>query len=301
MKKLALLLVAALCFTLCACPALEEVIPEAVDVHISAGKIEPGMTAKDILVEVVMDGQPIPCRVNLTGFTDTGYYDLEEDEPVPEGLLIRLNVFYSLPKGLDVDSVNVTMDCDGGVYDGTGSFSSDDEGRVEAWSYAFYGEEETPEETTETPTETPTEAPTEPPAPTEAPKPTEAPHTHSWKEDTSKYVIVDCVKGGSKTYVCDCGETKKEVIPAPGHDMKEGTSKAPTCTEDGSQTLTCSRCGMGLINTLPATGHSWSAWAYENGRLHKRTCSVCSAEEEANHDIPSGSVTCTGCGEDIVN
>ena len=39
----------------------------------------------------------------------------------------------------------------------------------------------------------------------------------------------------------------------------------------------------------------------KTGLVHARTCSVCSTEEEANHNIPSGSVTCTDCGSDIIN
>ena len=57
----------------------------------------------------------------------------------------------------------------------------------------------------------------------------------------------------------------------------------------------------GFIVDLPAIGHIWSAWVKETGLVHKRTCSECGAEEEASHNIPSGSVTCTDCGADIIN
>lgn len=143
MKKFTLLLVAALCLTLCGCPAAQEPGNAAKEVHITAGKIEPGMTAKDVLVEVTIDHEPVACRVALTCFTPTGYYELADDEAVPEDFYIRLDVYYSLPKGCDVDNINVTMECDGGVYDGTGSIGDDDQGNVEAWSHAFYGEEQT--------------------------------------------------------------------------------------------------------------------------------------------------------------
>ncbi len=306
MKKIAFVMAILLCLSLCACQVQEPETTAALkNVHIPAGKIEPGMTAKDVLVEVILDNQPVACRLELTFFTATGYYTMEEDEPVPEDYYIRLDVFYSLPKGLTVDDIDVVMDCDGGKYDGTGSISTDDNGCEEAWSYAFYGTEpqvETePQEETVQPTEE-TE-PVEETKPAETPKPTEAPkpHTHSWTEDVSKRTPVLCTSDGSKFYTCTCGETKRETIPAPGHDMKAGTLTKPTCTKEGSQTFHCTRCGEGLINEIPATGHSWSDWTYSTGRVHTRTCSACGAEEEANHNIPSGTVTCTDCGTDIIN
>jgi len=114
-------------------------------------------------------------------------------------------------------------------------------------------------------------------------------------------VYVSCTTDSVKTYTCSCGETKKETVPAPGHDLKDGGITQPTCTDPGRQTKTCKRCGAGFINEIPATGHSWSAWGKDTGRVHKRTCNTCGAEETANHNIPSGSVTCTDCGADIVN
>ncbi len=408
MKKIAVFLIIALCFALCACNEADENLPPvAKDVHITAGKIAPGMTAKDILVEVTIDRQPVACRVALTAFTPTGFYEMEEDQPIPEDFCVRLDVFYSLPKGYDVDNINVTMDCDGGEYDGTGSISSDKNGCVEAWSHAMYGEikeestvhpvnikvtefspgmtvnrikvevtvDEKPVEARITASlltdqgiadlestdiipdksairlnvfyyldhgitvddievtmdfpdaeydgtgsisthedgreeawshalydksEKPTEDPVEEPEPTD-PEPIEPPHTHSWVEQSPNYTYISCTAGGTKTYICECGQTKTENIPAPGHSLKDGIITNPTCTEPGSQTQTCTRCGAVFINQLPATGHSWSAWVKETGVKHKHTCTVCGAEEAENHTIPSGSVTCTGCGEDIIN
>lgn len=291
MKKLALLLVIALCITLWGCPAAENNAPPmAKDVHITAGKIEPGMTVKDIPVEVTLDHRPIACRVQLTGFTATGYYEMAEDEKIPDPFYVRLDVFYSLPKGYDVDNINVTMTCDGGAYDGTGSMGDDDQGCVEAWSYAFYGQ--LPEET----------QPSEETQPETTPETTPEiqPHTHEWTEDTSKYIAPGCKNKGSKTLVCRCGETKKDSVKELGHDWKEPSVVPATCTKTGTETKVCKRCGEGLINELPATGHSWSDWVKETGSVHKRTCS-CGAEETEKHSFLPGSLTCLGCGEDIVN
>jgi len=333
MKKIfAILTVITLALSLCACPALEqEATSGKPQVHITVGKIEPGMTVKDVFVEVTINNQPVPCRVQLTGFVWDGYWEMAADEPVPEPFAVRVDIFYSLPKGCDVEDVDITMDSDGGNYDGTGSISNDEDGNIEAWSRAFYGKEPLPPETepteattqpteaptqpteaptqpTEAPTQ-PTEAPTQPTEtptpPTEAPTPpTEAPtqpvHTHTWVEQPGPGII-DCTLDREKNFKCSCGETKTEIIPAPGHDLKDWTVTPATCTEEGQKTTSCKRCSAGFTVELPAIGHIWSAWVNETGLVHKRTCSECGAEEEASHNIPSGSVTCTDCGADIIN
>ena len=294
MKKIvAILLVMALALSLCACPALEQEVPSGTpQVHITVGKVEPGMTVKDVFVEVTIDSQPVACRVQLTGFVWDGYWEMAEDEPVPEPFAVRVDIFYSLPTGCDVEDVDITMDSDGGNYDGTGSISNDAQGNVEAWSRAFYGKEPLPPETesTEVPTQ-PTETPTQPTQPT---------HAHTWVEQPGPSII-DCSLDRTKTYKCSCGETKTETIPAPGHDLKDWTVTPATCTTDGRKTTSCTRCNAGFTVDIPATGHIWSAWIKETGLVHKRTCSECGAEETENHNIPAGSVTCTDCGADIIN
>ena len=287
MKKLfTILLVMALALSLCACPALEqEATSGTPQVHITVGKVEPGMTAKDVFVEVTIDNQPVPCRVQLTGFAWDGYWEMAEDEPVPEPFAVRVDIFYSLPTGCDVEDVDITMDSDGGNYDGTGSISNDAQGNVEAWSRAFYGKEPLPPETE------PTEVHTQP---------TQPDHTHTWVEQPGPSII-DCSLDRTKTYKCSCGETKTETIPAPGHDLKDWAVTPATCTTDGRKTTSCKRCNAGFTVDIPATGHIWSAWIKETGLVHKRTCSECGAEETANHNIPAGSVTCTDCGADIIN
>ena len=223
--------------------------------------------------------------MQLTGFVWDGYWEMAEDEPVPEPFAVRVDIFYSLPTGCDVEDVDITMDSDGGNYDGTGSISNDAQGNVEAWSRAFYGKEPLPPETE------PTEVPTQPTQPT---------HTHTWVEQPGPSII-DCSLDRTKTYKCSCGETKTETIPAPGHDLKDWTVTPATCTKDGQKTTSCKRCNAGFTVDIPATGHIWSAWIKETGLVHKRTCSECGAEETANHNIPAGSVTCTDCGADIIN
>ena len=266
-------------------------------VHIVVGTVAAGMTAKDISVEVTLDGQRVPCRVTLTGFEWDGYWDMADDEPLKENFCARLNMFYSLPAGCDVDDIEVTIECGGGEYDGTGSVSFDSQGNVEAWSHVLYGEEPQPPQQATEPQVQPTTPPeTQPTTPPE----TQPPHVHAWEEEPG-YSFLNCTSDGIKYYTCSCGEKKTETVPAPGHDLTEPSYVAPTCTNEGCETTRCNRCGAGFTREIPATGHSWSAWQRHNGRQHIRTCETCGAEELADHNIPIGSVTCTDCGVDIIN
>ena len=314
MKRiLTLILCLMLMLSLCACPALEGIAeqtatptqtdtpaqtrqptaPTGKAVHITVGKIEPGMTAKDVFAEVTIDGRPVACRIGLTGFAWDGYWEMAGDEPVPEDFSVRVDIYYSLPAGCDVEDMDITMDSDGGNYDGTGSISVDAQGNVEAWSRAFYGKEPLPPEDTQ-----PTE-PAEPTEPTETTPPTQT-HTHSWTEIPGPSFL-DCSLDRVKNYQCSCGATKQETVPAPGHEWKPWNETPATCTDDGQKTTSCKHCSAGLTVDIPATGHTWSGWVKDTGLLHKRTCSVCGAEETAKHNIPAGEVTCTDCGADIIN
>lgn len=125
-------------------------------------------------------------------------------------------------------------------------------------------------------------------------------HTHSWTELPGPGVLV-CTVDSYKNFRCSCGETKTETVPAPGHDLKEWSVTPATCTDIGMQTTSCKRCSAGFVVEIPATGHTWSEWGNKTGRVHSRTCTVCGEEEEAKHNIPAGSVTCTDCGSDIIN
>lgn len=93
---------------------------------------------------------------------------------------------------------------------------------------------------TEVPTQAPTPVPTAVPtvAPTAVPTPTPEPHTHDFQliSDTAT-----CTAGGTKTYRCNCGETKTEESAALGHSGVE--------QPDGS--VVCSRCNA-VLQAAPA-------------------------------------------------
>ncbi len=92
-------------------------------------------------------------------------------------------------------------------------------------------------------------------------------HTHNFAQSVITKQPT-CTESGVKTSYCNCGERKTESIPALGHSWSAWkTTKAATCTAAGTQSRTCSRCGKTETKTIPA-GHKWSAWKI----VKKATC-----------------------------
>ena len=151
-------------------------------------------------------------------------------------------------------------------------------------------------------------------------------HTHRWVEDTSKTVPATCASEGSKTYYCTadykdydqevhkCHSTKTVTLAKTAHhwvngvctecgathehDWQEQTSltKSPTCTEKGSKTYKCSKCGETKIEEIPATGHTWKIHQIATNRSECR-CAKCNATKA--HDLKVVSkdpATCTKKG-----
>ena len=151
-------------------------------------------------------------------------------------------------------------------------------------------------------------------------------HTHRWVEDTSKTVPATCTSEGSKTYYCTadykdydqevhkCHSTKTETLAKTAHhwvngvctecgathehDWQEQTSlaQAPTCTEKGSRTYKCSKCGETKVDEIPATGHTWKIHQIATNKSECK-CSACNATKA--HDLKVVSkdpATCTKKG-----
>ena len=83
-----------------------------------------------------------------------------------------------------------------------------------------------------------------------------------------------------------CDRTWKEVLPATGHSWNEGeVTTAPTCTEAGVKTYTCTTCSKTRTETIPATGHNWVKGEHHDANCMKGgyddyTCSGCGATKE---------------------
>ena len=95
-------------------------------------------------------------------------------------------------------------------------------------------------------------------------------HTNT---ETVEAVAATCTKAGNTAGVkcTDCGATVSgnETIEALGHKNDAGVVTAPTCTEDGYTTYTCTVCGSAKKDDyVDATGHN-----YVDG-----VCSVCKIE-----------------------
>ncbi|MBQ6313972.1 MAG: hypothetical protein IJI11_00040 [Mogibacterium sp.] len=74
---------------------------------------------------------------------------------------------------------------------------------------------------------------------------TEDEHTHTWDECVITKAPT-CTENGIQTYTCtDCGETKTESIPATGHKWNTTSTidVAPTETAAGMSSIHCSVCG----------------------------------------------------------
>ncbi|MBQ9741773.1 MAG: S-layer homology domain-containing protein, partial [Kiritimatiellae bacterium] len=107
---------------------------------------------------------------------------------------------------------------------------------------------------------------------------------HTWGEPA--VVDATCTADGSKTYKCTGCEVGEKVEPITklGHDFEAYTeTKAPTCTEDGEETATCSRGGETDTKVIAKLGHDF-------GEAVETTPATCTTPGEKTG-------TCSRCGE----
>ncbi len=88
--------------------------------------------------------------------------------------------------------------------------------------------------------------------------------------------------------------TKSNGIPALGHDWSDWIqTKAPTCTEKGEETRTCSRCRATETREIPALGHkevelpAVAATCTETGLTAGVKCTVCGEILTAQQVVPA--------------
>jgi len=70
-----------------------------------------------------------------------------------------------------------------------------------------------------------------------------------------------CTEAGYTTYTCTCGDSYvDDEVDALGHSY-EAVVTAPTCTEGGYTTYTCANCGNSYVaDQTEATGHTFDDW-----------------------------------------
>ena len=80
-------------------------------------------------------------------------------------------------------------------------------------------------------------------------------HTHSY---TAAVTAPTCTEAGYTTYTCSCGDSYvDDEVPALGHSWDEGTvTKEPTETEKGVRTFACTVCGETRTEEIPVLEHT---------------------------------------------
>ena len=103
---------------------------------------------------------------------------------------------------------------------------------------------------------------------------------------------------GTRCSVCGTVIKAQEEIPAKGHSWNAGEiTTAPTCTEKGVMTYTCTVCNATDTKVLDATGHTpvdvpeQPATCTEAGHTAGTKCSVCGATISGLEEIPAAGHT----------
>ena len=105
-------------------------------------------------------------------------------------------------------------------------------------------------------------------------------------------VAPTCTDKGYTTYTCSrCGDHyDADFEEALGHDYAEVVTE-PTCTEAGYSTFTCTRCGDSyVVEGAPALGHDRPATGVEENRVEP-TCTEAGSTQEVFY--------CTRCGAEL--
>jgi len=107
--------------------------------------------------------------------------------------------------------------------------------------------------------------------------------THGW-DDGIETKAPTCTETGVKTFTCsDCKATKTEDIPALGHDWGEWTYDSID-----SHIRNCKRnCGV----EQEMGGHEWGDWTSVDGTTHKMVCDLCKGEQTGEHSWDNGVIT----------
>lgn len=105
------------------------------------------------------------------------------------------------------------------------------------------------------------------------------PHgVYSRTRNLSEYVFA------SPNYNGSGGSITPPATPSCDHSWRDDSViKAPTCTNSGSKSQVCSKCGGRRTVSISAKGHSFGDWTEKDEKLHQRTCSQCDQVETKSH------------------
>ena len=102
-------------------------------------------------------------------------------------------------------------------------------------------------------------------------------HTHNFVLQEADSKEAKCEKEGYAVYKCDCGEEKKETLPALGHSYEVIAHTAPSCGKTGSNKLKCSTCNGTKTERIAATGNHTYDETTEASRILKCTGVSCNS------------------------
>ena len=146
---------------------------------------------------------------------------------------------------------------------------------------------------TQAPTEKPTPAPTEKATEKQTEKPTEHPtqkptepatqaHAHSYTATVTKQPT--CTAEGVKTFRCSCGDSYTETIPAAGHIFGAYVyNNDATEAADGTETAACTICGAKDTRTAAGT---------KIAHIHNYTAAVTKAATCAEEGVTTYTCSC---------
>ena len=120
---------------------------------------------------------------------------------------------------------------------------------------------------------------------------------HDFEEEYTVDVAPDCETKGSESRHCTrCdATTDSREIEATGHTwIGWETLLEPTCTVEGMRKRTCVVCGEEESDSIPALGHDFVIWEYDEN-YHWKICSRCGAISEKTAHAYDGADKCE-CG-----
>ena len=79
-----------------------------------------------------------------------------------------------------------------------------------------------------------------------------------------------CTETGEKTYTCECGETKTEVIPMLSHDWNDGVvTEEPAFMHNGEMLFTCTLCGEEKTEVIDRSCSQSDSECYNHSRKNR--------------------------------